>query len=398
MALFVHQIENRTRGRQPQILREIDSYDVDDFRNTDEAELIAYFIDKFSLVDVPQLDVSNPWVEASGESPASSSGHYVIFGVPYSGDPELFQYHGSHRYLKNWDVEIKAGHILLRYSNAGMDSERLKQGLEQDLNQIVEMLGWLKQDCDRWNDVLSQVVKDRVRWRKERLAQQSKVIQGLDLPIKRRADMPKTFDTPVKRRPRPVPQRPAVKPEKATPPEPILNDGEYEYILGIVEHLSQAIERSPETFARMDEENIRDVILVDLNGHYQGSATGETFNAEGKTDILIRADGRNAFIAECKFWRGQKKLQEAIDQILGYLTWRDTKTSLIVFNKNVGFTKVLDTIWNEVPKHPAFKKELRAVSETQRRYSFRQKNDPERELFMAVQVFDIPPVPSVTVV
>ena len=57
---------------------------------------------------------------------------------------------------------------------------------------------------------------------------------------------------------------------------------------------------------------------MNLNGHYD--ATGETFNAEGKTDILIRTDGRNVFIAKCKFWKGQKALHVAIDQMLGYLT------------------------------------------------------------------------------
>lgn len=78
---------------------------------------------------------------------------------------------------------------------------------------------------------------------------------------------------------------------------------------------------------------LRDHFLLQLNGHYEGGATGETFNASGKTDILIRAENRNVFIAECKFWRGKKAFDEAIDQLLGYLTWRDSKCALIVFNK-----------------------------------------------------------------
>jgi hypothetical protein len=68
------------------------------------------------------------------------------------------------------------------------------------------------------------------------------------------------------------------------------------------------MERSPSAFHHMDEEALRTHFLVQLNGHYEGQATGETFNYEGKTDILVRSGDRNIFIAECKFWGGPKKL------------------------------------------------------------------------------------------
>jgi hypothetical protein len=42
------------------------------------------------------------------------------------------------------------------------------------------------------------------------------------------------------------------------------------------------------------EEDLRQHFLAQLNGHFEGSATGETFNYEGKTDILIRERGRAA--------------------------------------------------------------------------------------------------------
>jgi hypothetical protein len=54
------------------------------------------------------------------------------------------------------------------------------------------------------------------------------------------------------------------------------------------------------------------------------------FNAAGKTGILIRAEDRHFFIAECKIWRGLKTVREALTQLLAYLTWRDTKAALSV--------------------------------------------------------------------
>jgi hypothetical protein len=47
----------------------------------------------------------------------------------------------------------------------------------------------------------------------------------------------------------------------------------------------------------MGEEDLRSHFLVQLNGVFQGQATGETFNFQGKTDILIRVEGRNVFMA-----------------------------------------------------------------------------------------------------
>ena len=44
------------------------------------------------------------------------------------------------------------------------------------------------------------------------------------------------------------------------------------------------------------------IFWFELNGHYEGGASGETFNYEGKTDILIRVQGKNIFIAECEYW------------------------------------------------------------------------------------------------
>ena len=77
--------------------------------------------------------------------------------------------------------------------------------------------------------------------------------------------------------------------------------GDYEHILSVISNMVAVMERSPRAFKDMGEEDLRTHFLVHLNGHYEGQATGETFNYEGKTDILIRAGGRNIFIAECKF-------------------------------------------------------------------------------------------------
>ena len=46
------------------------------------------------------------------------------------------------------------------------------------------------------------------------------------------------------------------------------------------------------------------------------------------------------FIAEAKIWGGPKTVNEALEQILGYLTWRDAYGVVLLFSRNKGFSKV----------------------------------------------------------
>jgi hypothetical protein len=108
-------------------------------------------------------------------------------------------------------------------------------------------------------------------------------------------------------------------PASETPfePEPVLSDADYEHILQVVQNMAQVRERSPSAFAAMDEEPLRSHFLVQLNGHYEGQATGETFNYQGKTDILIRSEGRNIVVAECKYWVVQRSSSRQSTSFLG---------------------------------------------------------------------------------
>ena len=93
------------------------------------------------------------------------------------------------------------------------------------------------------------------------------------------------------------------------------------------------MEATAKTFAKNDEEELRDFIIATLGTHYENAVTGETFRKIGKTDIRVIFENKAAFIGECKIWHGIKKFSEAVDQLFGYSTWRDSKLALIVFNK-----------------------------------------------------------------
>ena len=101
------------------------------------------------------------------------------------------------------------------------------------------------------------------------------------------------------------------------------------------------MERLPITAQKFDEEGIRDIALFILNANYQGEAAGEVFNGAGKTDIMLNYRDRNAFIGEIKFWPGPERFSDAVDQLLSYTVWRDTKAALILLIKDVRATTAI---------------------------------------------------------
>lgn len=132
-------------------------------------------------------------------------------------------------------------------------------------------------------------------------------------------------------------------------------DKEYQDVLSALHTIGRNLERFPNTHKGKDEESIRDLFLVQLATSFTAyTSTGEAFNHKGKTDLMVKNGDDILFIAECKFWRGAKVLIDAISQLLGYLTWRDTKTALLIFNRDVEMTTALQSIEGTISKHPNY--------------------------------------------
>lgn len=215
------------------------------------------------------------------------------------------------------------------------------------------------------------------------------MLEGLGIPLRRRDDAPNTYVVPATRKTSPLSPEPRTT--TAQRPEPVMGMDHYEHILSVISHMAEVIERSPRAFREMGEEDLRWQFLVQLNAQYEGQATGETFNHRGKTDILVRWEGQNVFIAECKFWKGPKSLRQALDQLLGYASWRDTKTALVLFNKQKDFSSVVQKVSQVVRDHPAFKRELSyEESETGFRFVLGRPDDPSREIVLTVLAFNVP--------
>lgn len=152
--------------------------------------------------------------------------------------------------------------------------------------------------------------------------------------------------------------------------------------------MTAAVQRLPKTFMPMPEESLRDVLLVVLNNRF-GPATGETFSRRGKTDIFIPwgGDERAVFIAECKWWKGPRAFGKAIDQLLGYLTWRDSRAGLIVFVRDGSPTEIGEKAHATLQTHPSFKR--MSVNAERATYTLATPDDKRRELHVALLIIPV---------
>lgn len=171
-----------------------------------------------------------------------------------------------------------------------------------------------------------------------------------------------------------------------------ISDKGFSNIIEKINHFGWNLEKSDKLKPKFDEEGYRDYFLPYLNGISTSlSATGETFNKKGKTDILIQStNGKVVFVAECKLWKGEEKLIEAVDQLLTrYVNWRDEKVAIIVFNKDMkNFTDLLAKAKEKLKSHKNFKKYISDRNESSFTFQFSHPDDPNKIIDLELIIFN----------
>ena len=400
-------------NRHQEMYAKIDGLDENRILNSSIDDLCDYFETEYSVEPLvideshitqdsreAKIDVSrnpNYWhVQAMNDvmgrtGPILANGSIWEISIPFEGEADLFKFRASRVSMNppRGKVNERVNTLVMSFEYTQDRYENAAQEITSRVEHLKDCIGFSNNQVAEFNSDIREKARTRIEARRERILKIRNVDVSLPFPMRNRADSKRTYAAPEVRR-KIVPKLPDVS---ATPfaPEPILADADYENVLSVISSLSLSMERSPSAFATLNEEALRSHCLALLNGQYDGQATGETFNHTGKTDILIRSGNKNIFVAECKFWTGPKSFNDAIDQLLGYTCWRDTKAALIVFNRNAQMSTVLEKIPSIVESHQNYKRtESNAASETSFRYRFGHREDMARELVLTVLVFDVP--------
>lgn len=349
-----------------------------------------------------KVDVSGDWRRdlRHHRGPFYVPGYKICIIIPFTGDSDLWKLTPS-----TWKSSCPHGNVRQphgdRVGSVEMifccptdtldeDEPRLKNEIERQLDLMRFYVNSSARDINKYNIGLKESIGQHIKARKERILKTEGLASRLGLPLKRNPDAPPIEPLRLKRKLiRPLPP----VSDSGFEPEPGIEEETFEHILGVIRHGLRTFETTPITFKSLGEESLRNILLANLNGHYEGDATAETFRNKGKTDIRIEDQNRAAFVAECKIWRGPKEFRSAIDQLLNYLTWRDCKASLVIFNKEVkGFSKVLSEIFEELRGHKLSKKEfVDQKRQAEWRFVFRSTEDELREVIVHIFVANLFP-------
>jgi hypothetical protein len=391
--------------RQADMIHEIDQIASESLLEADPEKVAQMVVERHALTPI-ELKLDQITVDQADEKVDVSQdreryirnrsrafmmdGTIVRFCVPFDGNPELFKYKPSTYTLNPPSGRVQGNELVLAYATTDQNATAVKSEFKRDLESICKYLSWVAGNTGHATALLHDAAEKRIAERREKLLADHKMVSELGFPVRRRSDVPKTYVVPEIRRKATLTTESTTPGGKTAPLEPALRMDEYEHILEVVSNMVSVMERSPHAFISMREEDLRQHFLVQLNGQYDGNATGETFNFHGKTDILLRYKGKNLFIAECKFWSGRKALSETIDQLLGYASWRDTRTAILLFNRTKNLSKIIEKIPDTVKNHPNFLREMDYASETAFRFVLHHRDDTERELILTILVFEVP--------
>ncbi|MFE4579698.1 hypothetical protein [Streptomyces chartreusis] len=316
----------------------------------------------------------------------------VTISVPFTGDRNLFDLRPSSFTLSRPTATVQGNELRLQWMGPlNHDPQHVRGNLDDQLDQIQKWVGWSTTQVRAHNELVAQTIAAAVQARKDRVLSNRNLQASLGFRMRERPDA-QTYSVPIRRK-KIVPSRTATASEPFRP-EPALDDGQYEAALGVLRNQRNALERSPGTSAKMGEEEIRNLLLVGLNSHFEGKAAGEVFNKTGKTDILIRVEDRHIFIGECKIWKGPKTITDTLDQLLGYLTWRDTKAALLLFIRSGAPGDVITKASVMFREHPNYKRDGKHATDERHDFVFHANGDTSREIKIAFLPFHLPKDPD----
>ncbi len=385
------------RNQQDVMEDEISQLTSDELKNsTDSLSLI--FASKYTPA---QITLHDPIKEDGGEverdvshrqdlmildrsTPTYKTYKRIKVRLPFDGDRDLLKIRpGKHNLNPPTYASLKSNEIVYyaEYS-ADKDPDEIADKIQNEIENWVEDVEWyieqLNTSIRKMESRMEQKARRAIERRRDTEDTHQQVMEVLDVDDGSTTDV--GYVSPEKKRNIELPSQDEDSSIEVMP------DQTFTEVLEVINDLGVNLQRSADRVRDLDEESLRDIFLMGINSHYAGLATGETFNRGGKTDILLRYENRNLFVAECKFWKGQSVYTDAIGQLLGNLTARDTHAALLVFSNRTNINTVRDRVGTATDHHDQYVTELPDFTD-HNVYRFELENGTPVKI--AVKVFDL---------
>ncbi len=315
--------------------------------------------------------------------------YYFTVHYAFSGSPVLFKIRPSSWTMTTYEISVNESknEVTLSFKIYEQDAQKFKNEKAGIYQSAFTNLGNVNVFANQWNSKAVGLVNRIFKQTKDKFLKENDFFSAIN--ISTNSETESIFTVPSIKKVI-IPQ-PKVDKGKEFSSAPTMHKKMYSDILKVIYDAGKSMEKKPALYKGKDEEGLRDQFLFILETRYESiTATGETFNKKGKTDIILKysEDNSNVFVAELKFWKGANEFNKAINQLFDrYLTWRDSKVALIFFVTNKDFTKIIQTADKESEKHEYFVSRNGKNGESSLSYKFRLPNDKDKEVFMELIMF-----------
>lgn len=300
---------------------------IDTILNDHAAGVVAARYDEF------EIETRDPAHHPEDPLPDGPQPLEFVFVLPMSGAARAVRSAG-------WRGEANGARYTLRLSlhlalDADMTGEEVTTALANERRRWFERVAAAVEDANArigaHRDRIREVVEPIVRQRQRQLLLLKGAAAALNIPL----DHTPSMGTTIPVTPRALTLDVVEASARAGGNEASLAADVARALIDQISSFGNALERSPVAANRLageNEETLRDFLLIILNANWKGAVTGETFIGRGKTDLHLRWNDRDAFIGECKFWKGPKAFHAGLEQLLNrYVVWRATQVAMVLF-------------------------------------------------------------------
>ncbi|HEY3034276.1 MAG TPA: hypothetical protein VGJ54_06420, partial [Streptosporangiaceae bacterium] len=286
----VDNLSSALDARQREASKAVEEWEPDKLLATAEADVVEYLIGEYSVAcpvlhrdRAQQLPISEEVAQLQGfwsDEAYERRLTKIVIAVPFDGEPDVFKYRASTLTANPPKGEVHVSELRVAWTGEGnaVDAAAMRQHLDGELDKIEQYLSWSGGDIERYNTGLRTSITSWVAQRRAKLLADRDLEAVIGFPVRQRPDAAK-YAVPVVRRKIAVAQRPVA--HGPFQPEPFLPDAQYEQALEVLRNARNALERTPSMTTNLNEEKIRDLLLVFLNAQFEGAAAGEVFNGAG---------------------------------------------------------------------------------------------------------------------
>ncbi|HEY1307287.1 MAG TPA: hypothetical protein VGF24_27215 [Vicinamibacterales bacterium] len=300
-----------------------------------------------------------------------------------------------HHHLATNSYSLVAAYPPFEYDHLrgviSVTAEPKEEAVKRERGSLLDTIRRYNDDIVEQNRAFPAQVARAVAARRERVAAKHKGLDDLaakvGIKLVKKAEAASAVPTAVRVRSKIAPIMP---PHRREQERPVLDDRTFGAIMELLGNQCEQFERTPQAFAQLTEEGLRDVMLSSLNAVFEGAAGGETFRGNGKVDIHLQISKGEVFVCEIKFWAGPVSLEETVEQLRGRLTWKDSYGVAVMLSRNAGFREVLASAEDTIPELPGcLKGSLRRVNERHFVARFTIPADEARTAEIHVLVYNV---------